>query len=73
MGALVGGIYATGISPERMQEVIEHTDIASLFNDRPPRTEITQRIKRDNYRPLFDLEFGFNDGEIQLPSGASAG
>ena len=73
MGALVGGIYATGIAPKRMQEVIEHSDIASLFNDRPPRTEIAQRLKWDNYRPLFDLEFGFNDGEFQLPSGASAG
>jgi len=73
MGALVGGIYATGIGPEQMQEVISQTSIVSLFDDKPPRHEIAQQVKRDDYRPLFDLTFGLNDGEIQLPSGASAG
>ena len=73
MGALVGGSFAAGVSPERMQEVIYDTDIVSLFNDKPPRSEIAHQVKRDEYRPLFDFTLGFNDGEVQLPVGASAG
>jgi NTE family protein len=73
MGALVGGTYAAGISPGKMQDVISRTDIGALFNDKPARAEIAQNLKRDDYSPLFDLTLGFNHGKIQLPSGASAG
>jgi NTE family protein len=72
MGALVGGTWATGVSPLQMEKVITETDLDSLFDDRPPRSEIPQQIKKDNYRPLFDFTLGYNDG-VQLPSGASAG
>jgi NTE family protein len=73
MGALVGGAYAAGVSPGRMKDVISAADILALFDDDPPRSEIALRIKRDDYRPLFDITFGLNDGEFQLPPGASAG
>ncbi len=73
MGALVGGTYAAGVEPGKMQEVLETTDIEALFIDEPPRSEIPQRVKRDDYKPLFDITLGFNHGKIQLPQGASAG
>ena len=73
MGALVGGTYAAGVSPEKMREVLETTDIEALFVDEPPRSQIPQRVKRDDYKPLFDITLGFNNGKIQLPQGASAG
>jgi NTE family protein len=73
MGALVGGIYAAGVEPETMQKIIAETDIAELFNDNPPRSEISYQIKKDDYRPLFDLNMGFNNFELELPYGASAG
>jgi NTE family protein len=73
MGALVGGGYAAGVSPERMQKIITKTDIGALFDDDPPRSDITQSIKRDDYKPLFDISLGFNNANIQLPFGTSAG
>jgi len=73
MGALVGGAYAAGVRPDHMQEVLQSTDVAALFVDSPPRSQIPQRIKRDDYRPLFEITFGFNRGRMQLPAGASAG
>ena len=72
MGALVAGSYAAGVDLERMQRVITGTDINTLFDDDPGRSEITQRIKRDDYQPLFRFALGYNDG-IQLPAGASSG
>jgi len=73
MGALVGGLYAAGVSPQAMQQALAETDISLLFDDTPPRTEITQIVKRDDYLPLFGFALGFNDGEITIPSGVSAG
>ena len=73
MGALVGGTYAAGVNPEQIQQAIAQTDMVSLFDDKPPRPEIAQQIKRDDYRPLFDITLGYNDEGVQLPPGASAG
>jgi len=73
IGALVGGTFAAGVSTEHLERTIYATDINALFDDNPPRSEITQLIKRDEYIPLFELSMGFNNFKIQLPSGASAG
>jgi hypothetical protein len=55
-----------------IERVTTTTDLASLFDDNPPRAEIPQHIKQDDNRPLFDFTLGHNDG-IRLPSGASTG
>ncbi|UCH48922.1 MAG: patatin-like phospholipase family protein [Betaproteobacteria bacterium] len=73
MGALVGGAYAAGVEPETMRKLLETTDIDALFVDAPPRSQIPQRIKGYDYKPLFDITLGFNRGKVQLPFGASAG
>ena len=73
MGALVGGTWAAGVSPQQMRERIVNTDIEQLFEDDPPRSQIPFRVKQDDYAAYFGLTLGFNDFEIQLPPGASAG
>ena len=73
MGALVGGSYAAGVTPQIMREAMEKNDIGALFDDLPPRSEIPQQIRRDDYLPLFEFALGFNNWVIQLPAGASAG
>ncbi len=73
MGALVGGTYAVGLSPAEMREVLDKSDIGALFYDLPPRKHIPQRVKRDDYKPLFEITLGYNRGKVQLPAGVSAG
>jgi NTE family protein len=73
MGALVGATYAAGVGPKQMREVLQGTDIGALFVDAPPRSQIPQRVKEYDYKPLFDITLGFNGGKVQLPYGASAG
>ncbi len=53
MGALVGGTYAAGVRPGKMREVLDKNDIGLLFDDLPPRADIPQTVRRDDYRPLF--------------------
>jgi len=73
MGALVGGSFAAGVSPRHLEKLVTESDIANLFEDAPPRADIPENIKQDDYRPLFDFTLGYNKGNIQLPYGASAG
>jgi len=73
MGALVGGAYAAGVSPDDMIESVTTTDILALFDDQPPRAEKPQQLRQDDYRPLFGFTLGVNDRGVALPAGASAG
>ena len=73
MGAIVGGMYASGVSPEQMQAKLDEIDWAEAFNDHPPRRNIPFRQKQDDDRPLFKLEFGFNEDGFASPLGLVAG
>jgi NTE family protein len=49
------------------------TDWDSVFTDRPPRQEIAQRRKTDDYKTLFAPEYGIKDGGLALPKGILSG
>ena len=73
MGAVVGGTFASGTSPEKMEEIVLKADWDEIFRDRPPRSEISARRKQDDYKTLFAPEFGVKDGGLALPKGVIAG
>lgn len=73
MGSIIGGLYASGLSPRRMTEVVQETDWLAMFDDAPPRQDVPYRRKEDQYDPLFGFELGFRGGRFQLPSGLIAG
>src|SRR5580765_2883092 len=53
MGAVVGGTFASGRSPEEMQKAVLAADWGTIFRDAPPRKEIAVRRKVDDYKTLF--------------------
>ena len=73
MGSLVGGFYASGLSPEEMERRIAAIDWPSVFKDNPARQDIPWRQKRDDFTDLFGLELGFRDGKLLVPLGTVAG
>ena len=73
MGSLVGGIYASGMSPEEMEKRIKAIDWEDIFRDNPARQDIPWRQKRDDYEGLYGLELGFRDGKLHLPLGTTSG
>ena len=73
MGAVVGGTFAAGVPPARMQETVSKTNWNEVFTDRPPRTEISIRRKADDYKTLFAPEFGVGKDGLALPKGLLAG
>ena len=72
MGAIVGGTYAAGRTPQDMEKRVIAADWETIFRDEPPRKEIAVRRKVDDYFTLFKPEFGVKDG-LALPKGIVAG
>jgi NTE family protein len=73
MGAVVGGLYASGMSPDEITREMERVDWIALFDDRPPRPDLPYRRKQDESSAFIDLEFGLKSGRILLPRGLTAG
>ena len=73
MGAVVGGTFASGTSPEKMEEIVLKANWDEIFRDHPPRSEISARRKQDDYKTLFAPEFGVKNGGLALPKGVIAG
>lgn len=73
MGALVGGMYATGQSPVEMEATMRAIDWGRLFRDAADRAERPMRRKRDDIANLGNAELGFRDRRLALPRGALQG
>jgi NTE family protein len=70
MGAVVGGVYATGRSPQELEEVVRSLDWASLFSGRSDRRTSPVLRRDDRYGDLFGVRF---DGKgARLPGGLLA-
>ena len=73
MGAVVGGAFASGVSPAQMDDTVTKTDWNQVFSDRPPRAEVSTRRKIDDYKTLFAPEVGVGKDGISLPKGVLSG
>jgi NTE family protein len=72
MGGLVGGIYATGRTPDQIQELIQNIDWDQALSGQLPFRDLSYRRKEDAIEFPTRLEFGLRKG-IQLPAGFNAG
>jgi len=73
IGAVVGGLYASGMSPDEIAREMTRVDWVALFDDRPPRPDLPYRRKQDDSSAFIDLELGLRSGRILLPRGLIAG
>jgi NTE family protein len=58
MGALVGGLYASGMSVDAMEHLVGSTDWKRLFDDSIPRAERSYRRKQDDRDALATVGIG---------------
>lgn len=73
MGAIVAGTYASGISAADMEKAVLAADWDNIFRDKPPRSEVVNRRKIDDYKTLFAPEMGIKNGSLVLPKGVVSG
>jgi NTE family protein len=73
MGAIIGGAYAYGVTPEELERRIREADWESVLLDQPSRPRLSVRDKELDRVQLGGPEFGLHDGEVLLRSGAIIG
>jgi NTE family protein len=73
MGAVVGGLYASGMTADRIEAKMRSVDWQEAFRDAPPRQDLAFRRKQDDLNFLVRLPFGLKHGEVLLPRGLIQG
>ncbi len=69
MGAVVGGLYASGMSAVDIERTVRSLDWQEAFRDAPPRRDLAFRRKQDDRNFLVRLPLGLKHGQILLPKG----
>jgi NTE family protein len=69
MGAIVGALYASGLSAAELEKVITAIDWKDVFSGDPSRQDIDFRRKREDYTILSGVALGVKDGKLILPKG----
>jgi len=72
MGGLVGGFYATGRTPEEIQQLIQRVDWDQALSGQLPFRDLSFRRKEDEIQFPTRIEFGLRKG-VQLPAGFNSG
>lgn len=70
MGAIVGGLYASGMTADELEREILAVNWGDLFDRREPRQLLSQRRKEEDFELSPVLMLGFRDGNFVLPTGA---
>ena len=67
MGAVVGGLYASGLSGRQIEELMTSVNWPEAFRDRPARAELNFRRKAEDQNFLVRLPLGLRSGDFLLP------
>lgn len=73
MGAIVGGLYASGMTAQQIDSTMRSVDWQEAFRDAPPRRDLAFRRKQDDRNFLVKLPLGLKHGAILLPKGLIQG
>ena len=71
MGAIVGGLYASGYNAKQLDSIFRTIDFETLIQDEVPRSAKTFFEKDDAER--YALTLPFDDFKVAIPSGISKG
>ena len=69
MGAIVGGLYASGMSVDDLEKLVAEMDWADAMSDEPERSDLRFRRKQDARDFPIDLDIGLDRGRPTLPLG----
>jgi NTE family protein len=74
MGAVVGGLFAAGLTGNEIDAAFRRLDWQELLRDRAPRQDLVFRRKQDDRGILAKGSLGFREGEgVVLPLGLVQG
>ena len=69
MGAIVGGLYASGLSAEQIEAEVLRLDWGNVFASRVDRRELSQRRKEQDFEVSPLIEVGIDATGLKAPLG----
>lgn len=73
MGAVVGGLYASGLSAAEIGAFVESKEWRQAFQEPSPRDRLSFRRKSEDQNFLVDFPLGLKSGTFRLPKGLISG
>ncbi len=73
MGAVVGGLYASGLTPKQIEAMVKSLNWQEAFRDQPPRQDLTLRRKEEDENFLVHFPIGVKGWHLVLPQGLIQG
>ncbi|WP_240766499.1 patatin-like phospholipase family protein [Paraburkholderia flava] len=73
MGAVVGGLYASGMTAKEMQDRLASVNLADIAFDVTARSDLPQSRREDERLYVNSLSFGFGKNGFRLPAGLVQG
>ncbi|MGH8135816.1 MAG: patatin-like phospholipase family protein, partial [Steroidobacteraceae bacterium] len=73
MGAVIGGLYASGMTAAEVESLVKSVDWNEAFDDRPPRADLSFRRKLDDRDYLVRFPLGLKAGKFRVPRGLIQG
>ena len=70
MGAIVGGLYASGMTADELERELLAIRWNEVFANRVERPQLSQRRKEEDFEISPLIEFGMRRGELLTPQGA---
>ena len=70
MGAIVGGLYASGLSAQDVETEVLKLDWSNVFATRVDRRELSQRRKEQDFEVAPLIELGIRSNGLQAPLGS---
>ncbi|MBF8292533.1 MAG: hypothetical protein HW392_1360, partial [Steroidobacteraceae bacterium] len=67
MGAVIGGLYASGMTAAEIEALVKTVDWNAAFRDRPPRSDLNFRRKQDDREFLVRIPLGLKAGKFRVP------
>ena len=73
MGSIVGGLYASGWSPDEIEALLQSVDWNSVFSDRVRREDKSFRRKQDDRPQMIPTKMRFKGLKPYVPPGVLGG
>ncbi|CAJ0690043.1 Outer membrane protein assembly factor BamA [Ralstonia edaphis] len=73
MGAVVGGLYASGMRADALEQKLSQVDLSDIAFDRNDRAKLPQSLREDDFQYPIGLSAGYGDGKLKLPTGLVQG
>lgn len=68
VGALVGGLYASGMSATELKQRLTTINLDDIAFDRKGRAQLRQSLREDGYTYPIGLSLGYGNGQFRLAS-----